>query len=133
MAVKLNEIYHCKHCGIIMETVHPGSGAPICCNEEMSVVKENTVDASLEKHVPVIKRYGDICFVQVGSVLHPMTVEHHIVWVELHLHNRVIRHYFKPGEKPEAEFNGIGEDEKVFVRAFCNIHGLWSSCTDCDK
>ncbi len=133
MAVKISEIYHCKHCGIIMEALHSGAGAPICCNEEMQIVQENSSDATLEKHVPVIKRYGDICFIQVGSEPHPMTVEHHIVWIELHLSNRILRHYLKPGEKPEVEFSGVNEDEKIFARAFCNIHGLWRSCSNCDK
>lgn len=131
MAVKINEIYYCKQCGILMEVLHPGAGEPICCGQSMTKLQSNDTDASHEKHVPIIKRYGNICHVMVGSEAHPMTTEHHIVWIEIHFDDRIIRRLLKPGEKPEAEFCGIPEDSKVYARIFCNLHGLWSSCHDC--
>ena len=131
MAVKINEIYQCKECGIMTEVIHPGMGAPVCCGEPMTKLEANCTDAKVEKHVPVIHRYGDIRQVVVGSELHPMTVEHSIVWIEIHFNDRVIRRYLKPGEKPEAEFCGIPEDAEVTARAVCNLHGLWTSCKGC--
>lgn len=131
MAVKINELYICKNCGILLEALHPGAGDPVCCGEPMTRLDANTVDASHEKHVPVIKRYGNICHVQVGSEQHPMTVEHHIAWIEIHFNERVIRKKLNPGEKPEAEFCGIPEDAKVSARIFCNLHGLWKACPEC--
>ena len=133
MAVKLNELYICKHCGILMEVVHAGIGEVVCCGEPMTKLAANSVDASMEKHVPIVKRYGNICHVMVGSELHPMTVEHHIAWIEIRFDDQIIRRAIKPGDKPEAEFCGVPEDAKVTAQAFCNLHGLWISCKDCLK
>ena len=131
MAVNINELYRCKHCGIVAEILHSGSGEPVCCGEPMVRLEANSNDAKVEKHVPIIRRYGNICQVIVGSEPHPMTLEHHIEWLEIHFNSRVIRHYLKPGEMPEAEFCGIPEDAEVSARAYCNLHGLWTSCKGC--
>nr|WP_306793040.1 desulfoferrodoxin family protein [Desulfopila inferna] len=42
----------------------------------MKVLRENTVDAALEKHVPVVTRSEEGIVVTVGSVDHPMTPDH---------------------------------------------------------
>lgn len=131
MAVNINELYKCKHCGIIAEIVHGGQGEMVCCGEPMTLLHANSVDAKIEKHVPVIKQYGDICHVLVGSELHPMTTEHNIVWIEIAFSDRIIRHYLKPGEKPEAQFCGIDENAEITASAYCNLHGLWKSCKGC--
>ena len=55
MAEKL-EIYKCKACGNIVEVLHGGAGALVCCGEDMKLFKENTEDAAQEKHVPVIEK-----------------------------------------------------------------------------
>ena len=92
MAVNINELYRCKHCGIVAEILHSGSGEPVCCGEPMVRLEANSNDAKVEKHVPIIRRYGNICQVIVGSEPHPMTLEHHIEWLEIHFNSRVIRH-----------------------------------------
>jgi len=38
---------------------------------------------------------------------------------------KAYRKFLKPGDKPQAEFK-IKAD-KIEVREYCNIHGLWSS------
>ena len=133
MAVKLNQIYLCKQCGNLVEVVHPGVGDFSCCNEKMTLLVPNTVDAKHEKHVPVVKRYGNICHVMVGSEAHPMMVEHHIVWIEIRFNDVVIRQFMKPGDPAEAEFCGVPDDVEVTARAYCNLHGLWSSCKTCEN
>ena len=55
MANKL-EIYKCDNCGIIVEVLHDGAGALLCCGEQMKLYKENTTDAAKEKHVPVLEK-----------------------------------------------------------------------------
>jgi superoxide reductase len=86
-------------------------------------LEENSVDAALEKHVPVIEKIDGGVKVKVGSVEHPMTPEHYIQWIEVHTENKIYRKYLKPGEKPEATFK---LDEKVVMaREYCNLHGLW--------
>ena len=127
MAVTLNQIYLCKQCGNIVEVVHPGAGELSCCNEKMSLLIPNTVDAKHEKHIPEVRHYGNICYVSVGSEAHPMLIEHYIVWIEISFNNVVMRRFLKPGDRAEAEFCGIPENAAVTARAFCNLHGLWSS------
>ena len=86
----------------------------------MKLQKENTVDAALEKHVPVIEEKK----VKVGSVEHPMTGEHYIEWIEATSEEgEIAKVFLKPGEKPEVKlsFNPIS------ARAYCNLHGLWKS------
>ena len=49
MAVNINELYKCKHCGIIAEIVHGGQGEMVCCGEPMTLLHANSVDAKIEK------------------------------------------------------------------------------------
>ena len=119
---QLNQIYKCETCGNIVEVVHAGGGSLVCCGKEMKLLEPNTVDASKEKHVPVVESLGKIIKVKVGSEPHPMTEEHHIEWIEVIQGETVLRKYLKPGEAPEAEFEITGE---VSARAYCNLHGLW--------
>lgn len=123
MATNINEVYKCAVCENIIEVVHAGSGELVCHGQPMILQVPNTVDASLEKHVPVVEIIGDKVIVKIGAVEHPMTEEHHIEWVEVITKARVYRKTFTPGEKPFAEFN-IGE-EVIETRAYCNLHGLW--------
>ncbi|MDD7304582.1 MAG: desulfoferrodoxin [Bacteroidaceae bacterium] len=124
MAKKL-EIYKCEKCGNIFEVVEAGGGVPSCCGELCKPMKENTTDAATEKHVPVIEKIDGGYRVSVGSVEHPMTPEHYIQWIELVTENEVLRHYLTPDDKPVAEFKTTAE--KVTVREYCNLHGLWKA------
>ncbi len=49
----------------------------------MNGLVANTVEASVEKHVPVVSIDNNKVKVQVGSTLHPMIQEHHISWIYL--------------------------------------------------
>ncbi len=122
---KLLEIYKCEACGNIVEVVHAGAGTLVCCGEKMKLFVENTVDASKEKHVPVITKIDGGWKVAVGSVAHPMEEKHYIEWIELIADGKAYRQFLKPGGKPEAEF--WIEAENVMAREYCNIHGLWKS------
>jgi len=123
---ELNQIYKCGICGNIVEVLHSGIGTLVCCGQPMILQKENTVDASKEKHVPVIEELGNSRVkIKVGSVPHPMGGQHYIEWIELVADDRVVRKFLKSGEKPEKEFNTRAE---IFTaRAYCNLHGLWKS------
>ncbi len=122
---KLHQVYECQVCGNRVEVIRPGAGTLVCCNQPMNLYEENTVDASQEKHVPVITKTENGYRVQVGSVIHPMIEEHYIEWIELVADGMVYRKYLKPGEEPVAEF--ITDAEDVYAREFCNLHGLWRS------
>jgi superoxide reductase len=115
-----NEVYKCEICGNIVEIVHEGGGVLICCGQPMKLQKENEVDASQEKHVPVI----DGKKVKVGSIAHPMIAEHYIEWIEATSETgEIAKVFLKPNSKPEAKFSF----KPVSVRAYCNLHGLWKS------
>jgi len=119
------EIYKCNVCGNIVEVLHGGVGDLVCCGEIMERLKENTVDAAKEKHVPVIEKTATGFKVKIGSVPHPMKPEHHIEWIELVADGAAYRRFLEPGDKPEAEFCLAAT--KVSVLEHCNLHGLWKS------
>jgi superoxide reductase len=118
-----SQIYKCSHCGYIVEVVHAGGGKLVCCGEPMALLTENLVDASKEKHVPVIAKTDSGYKVTVGSAPHPMEEKHYIEWIELIADNRSYRQFLNPGEVPEAFFNGAAKT--VTAREYCNLHGLW--------
>lgn len=120
---KRYQIYKCQVCGNIVEMLHEGVGNLICCGEPMKLYQENTVDASKEKHVPVIERTASGLKVKVGSVPHPMEEKHYIEWIQIISNGKTCRQFLKPGEAPEAVF--IIDEEKITAREYCNIHGLW--------
>jgi superoxide reductase len=122
---KQKQIYRCAICGNIIEVVHPSGGTLSCCGQPMELLTENSKDAALEKHVPVIEKINGGYQVSVGSVEHPMAPEHYIEWIELITDTQVMRKYLKPGEKPVAVFMTDATD--VAAREYCNVHGLWKS------
>ena len=122
MAAKL-EVYKCETCGNIVEVLHGGAGSLVCCGEEMILLKENTTDAALEKHVPVMEETDHGVKVKVGSVAHPMESDHYIEWIEVVAGGKAYREFLNPGDAPEATFC---LDAKIeMAREFCNKHGLW--------
>ncbi|MEA3457166.1 MAG: desulfoferrodoxin FeS4 iron-binding domain-containing protein, partial [Candidatus Thermoplasmatota archaeon] len=81
---KLREIYKCEICGNIVEVLHAGAGALVCCGQEMKLFEEKTEDASTEKHVPYVEKTGNGVLVKVGQNQdHPMAEEHQIEWIEI--------------------------------------------------
>ena len=123
MVKEKNEVYKCSVCGNIVTVLHVGGGTLVCCGQEMVKQEENTVDAAVEKHVPVIEKIEGGFRVKIGEVEHPMIPEHYIEWIEVIADGRRYVKYLKPGDKPEAEF--MIEAESVLAREYCNLHGLW--------
>jgi len=119
------EIYRCELCGNIVEVLHAGKGELVCCHQPMRLIVENTVEASKEKHVPVIEKTPQAVKVNVGSVAHPMEEKHYIEWIELLADDKTYLQFLKPGDTPEAVFRV--EAEQLSVRAYCNLHGLWKA------
>ena len=124
---QVNEVYKCAVCGNIIEVVHGGAGELVCCGQPMKNQIAGTSDGAAEKHVPVVEKVEGGYLVKVGSVEHPSTPEHYIEWIELSCEKcgKVQRKHLKPGDKPEAFFKT--DAEKVIVREYCNLHGLWKS------
>ena len=103
------------------------SGAPLsCCGQKMTKLEPGVVEASHEKHIPVVEVTADSVKVVVGSVLHPMTPEHSIEWVYLETNRGGQRKCLAPGDAPEVIF-ALGDEKPVAVYAYCNLHGLWKT------
>lgn len=83
------------------------------------------MDASKEKHVPVIEKVGNKITIKVESAPHPMEEKHYIEWVEVITNGEVHRRFLKPGESPAAAF--ALSIERINARAYCNLHGFWSA------
>ncbi|MFA6526464.1 MAG: desulfoferrodoxin [Candidatus Buchananbacteria bacterium] len=125
MVKKINEVYKCSVCGNIVEVVFVGGGVLVCCGKEMILQEENSVDASLEKHVPVVEIDGNIASVKIGSVPHPMEDAHYIEWIEVLADGISYKKFLKPGDAPEAQFDLPDGTADITARAYCNLHGLW--------
>jgi superoxide reductase len=125
MATERLQVYKCGVCGLVVEVLDGAAGEPVCCGEPMKLLKENTVDASKEKHVPVIRKTDAGWQVTVGSVEHPMEPKHYIEWIELLADGKVYRQFLKPGDRPQATFRV--DAAKVTARELCNLHGLWKA------
>lgn len=121
-----DDIYKCEVCGNIVGVIHAGGGNLVCCGQDMVLLKANTTDASVEKHVPVVTKQGGTVKVAVGSAPHPMEEKHYIEVIGvLTTADKLYRAYLKPGMKPEATFDVEGD--VIWARAYCNLHGLWKS------
>jgi superoxide reductase len=120
-----NQVYKCSICGNIVEVLQRGDGELVCCGQPMNLLVENTVDASKEKHVPVIEKTKNGFKVKIGSAPHPMEALHYIQWIELIADGKSYKEFLKPGMKPEAEF--CIKANKVIAREHCNLHGLWKA------
>ena len=122
MAVKF---YRCRYCGNVIEKVVDSKVPVVCCGEKMEELIPNTVDASNEKHVPVVTLMNENTIkVEVGSVAHPMLPEHHISFIYVETENGGIKVNLK--EKPEAVICTCTE-KPVAVYEYCNLHGLWKT------
>lgn len=124
--MKNNRMFlRCNICGNIIGMIEDAGITPVCCNEEMELLKANTTDAAQEKHVPVAKRNDNDLIVNVGEIAHPMTKEHYITWIAVAGKNQTHRILLENTGKPEAIFC-LKNQEDVTIYAYCNLHGLWA-------
>ena len=125
---KTQKFFICKHCGSLLGLIDDKGVPMLCCGENMTELIPNTVEASTEKHLPVIKpddsRYG-IC-VQVGSEPHPMEEDHHISFIYVETIYGGQRKYLEVDGDPEISFV-FTTDSPLAVYAYCNLHGLWKT------
>lgn len=121
------KFYVCEHCGNIVEMVKDKGVPVMCCGQKMTELIPGTVDAAVEKHIPVYQEEGKKVVVTVGAVEHPMLTEHYIEWIAVVTEQGIQRKELKPGEAPRACF-ALCEGEKIeAVYAYCNLHGLWKA------
>ena len=120
------KFYKCNHCGNIIGVIHNAGVPMMCCGEKMAELVPGTVEASVEKHLPVVTVDGDTVKVVIGEVEHPMTEEHFIQWVYLQTDRGGQRKCLKAGDAPEVKF-ALCDEKPVAVYAYCNLHGLWKT------
>lgn len=120
------KFYICEHCGNIVGKIHDSGVSLVCCGQKMTYLEPGVVEASREKHIPVVAVEGNTVKVTVGSVLHPMTEEHHISWVYLQTSEGGQRKCLTPDSAPEVVF-ALANEKPVAVYAYCNLHGLWKA------
>ncbi len=121
------ELYKCQACGILTEVFHSGKGVMSCCGKPMELMTEDSVEAATEKHIPVIEKTETGYKVSVGSVLHPMTEEHYIEWIEVFNGNRQRIFHLNPGDAPVIEVTCPCDISNLTARAYCNLHGHWKN------
>ena len=121
-----NRFFICEHCGNIVGMVYDAGVPMMCCGQRMTKLEPGTVEASHEKHIPVVKVEGDIVKVEIGAAAHPMTEEHSIQWVDLQPDRGGQRKCLLPGEAPAVSF-ALADEKAVAVHAYCNLHGLWKA------
>ena len=107
--VKVFEDCNCPSCGIK------------CCGEEMKVVKANSTDGAVEKHVPTYVIKDDEIIVEVN---HVMEDDHYIEWICAVSDNEEQIKYLKPGMKAKARFKYV---PKMSLYSYCNKHSLWKA------
>lgn len=117
------QFYKCAHCGNVVQKVVDNKVPVFCCGQKMEELVPGTVEASVEKHLPVVTDLGNgVLRVEVGSVHHPMLDEHHIAFVYVETERGGIRIDLK--DEPVCKVY-VGQDRPVAVYEYCNLHGLW--------
>ena len=128
-------LYVCKKCGNLIEVLNDNPTLKLnCCNEEMQKIVANTTDAAIEKHVPVINIEGNLVYIKVGEIMHPMTEEHYIqaIYVVDDLGN-MQKIVLTPNDNPEISVKINDNAKKLNVYSYCNLHGLWKCEIDFKK
>lgn len=121
-----NKFFICEHCGNLIGMIHDAGVPMMCCGQKMTQLVPGTVEASVEKHLPVVTVNSDKVKVEIGSVAHPMAEEHSILWVYLQTDKGGQRKNLAVGEAPSVEF-ALCNEKPVAVYAYCNLHGLWKT------
>lgn len=119
------KFYKCRHCGNVIEKIVDSKVPVVCCGEKMQELVPNTIEASEEKHLPVVTHLDDCTIkVEVGSVAHPMLPEHHIAFIYVETEDGGIR--VNLSDKPEAVICTC-HSKPIAVYEYCNLHGLWKT------
>lgn len=117
-------IKKCKSCGAMVKILEDctcnGCGIK-CCEKEMEILEPNSVEASIEKHIPVYEKVEDEIIVKVN---HVMEKEHYIEWISIVKENKEITIKLYPEQNAEVRLPYM---KGATIYAYCNKHGLWKS------
>ncbi len=121
----MKEVFTYKRCPVCKAVVTDVLGSTdnmTCCGAPLETLTANTTDAAVEKHVPAVEIIDGDIVVKVGSVEHPMTKEHYIMWVSQVCDNKENKVVLFPEQSTTVRFPYM-RDCKIY--AYCNLHGLW--------
>ena len=121
----MKKFYKCPICGKIVKENTEAFGKLFCCGKPMEELKANATEAAVEKHIPEVTAEGNCITAVVGSVIHPMSAEHHIGWIYLETEKGGQFRYLNPEDEPKARFMVSDDDKAKAVYSYCNLHGLW--------
>ncbi len=100
-------IKKCSKCGALVKVINDCNCEDCgikCCNEEMVILKSNSVDAAVDNHV--------------------MEDDHYIEWIALVTEEKEEFYYLKPGVPATVTFKEVKEGK---LYSYCNKHGLWEN------
>ena len=120
-----NKFFICEHCGNLIGMIHDAGVPMMCCGQKMTKLEPGTIEASHEKHIPVVEVKDNTVTVTIGSVEHPMLEEHHIAFIVLETNLGTQRKFLDVAGKPEARFVLAEGEEVVAAYEYCNLHGFW--------
>lgn len=116
--------FYCESCNNVLIAAIASGVIPYCCGDEMTLLKPNTSDGNVEKHVPVVAELSDHSIrVKIGSEPHPMTAAHNIRFICLQTTKEIIIRYLNVSEAPDVTIQFCGNPLAIY--AYCNLHGLW--------
>jgi superoxide reductase len=121
-----SKFYICERCGNLVGMINASGVNMVCCGQKMTQLQPGVVEASHEKHIPVVTVSGNLVTVTVGSALHPMAEEHSILWVYLQTDKGGQRKCLEVGKEPTVTF-ALADEKPVAAYAYCNLHGLWKA------
>ena len=124
--MKNSRFYVCERCGNVIGKIHDSGVSVVCCGQKMKNLEAGVVEASIEKHLPVVEVCENTVKVSVGAITHPMTEEHNISWIYLETDRGGQRKAISAGEAPEAVF-ALANEKPLAAYAYCNLHGLWKT------
>ena len=116
------KFYVCKYCGKLIRVLNSNNTKTICCGEEMKELVANSVDASVEKHTPVVEIVEDELLIKVGSIFHPMTKDQYIQWIIVNNDVSCYEVELSPEQDPVVRIPLL---RNATVFAYCNLHSLW--------
>lgn len=129
--IMATKFFKCETCGNVVVKFVDSGVVPFCCGDEMTELKSGSTDGKFEYHLPVVEQLDDCKVkVRIGAEPHPMTDEHHIMFIYIETEKGGQLRYLKPGDKPEAVF--VCKEKLLSVYAYCNKHGLWRTDVDAD-
>ncbi len=121
-----SKFYICERCGNLVGMINASGVNMVCCGQKMTKLEAGVVEASHEKHIPVVTVNGNVVTVTVGSALHPMAEEHSILWVYLQTDKGGQRKCLEVGKEPTVTF-ALADEKPIAAYAYCNLHGLWKA------